>query len=117
MRFEIAQLRRRQIVVEQHQVGAGRGDHALNLFQLAAANQRRRIGPWPPLDQRRGDLGAGAARQLFKLRQRGIEVQIRRQLRLRRRDDRHSRQAQFRPIPPQRCAPGVPPRSACAARQ
>ena len=43
-RFHVARLRRRQVVVEQHQARAGRSHRRHNLIQLAAAHQRRRIG-------------------------------------------------------------------------
>jgi hypothetical protein len=50
LRLQIAQLRRRQIMVEENEIRSGGGDHAFDLLQLSLPNQRCRIGPWPPLN-------------------------------------------------------------------
>jgi hypothetical protein len=63
-------------VIEEHQVRAGGGDYTLNLLQFALPHQGRRIGPWPSLDQRCGNLGPGAASQLFELGQRCFPIEI-----------------------------------------
>ena len=42
--FDVALLRWREIVIEQNHIGGDRGRRARNLFQLAFADQRRRIG-------------------------------------------------------------------------
>jgi hypothetical protein len=67
--FQVTQLRRGQVMVEQQQIGPGRGYHALNLLQFATADQRRRIRSRAPLNQRRSNLCTGAAGEFLKLRQ------------------------------------------------
>ena len=61
--FEIARLRRRELVVEHHdvdvQLGAGTGDQ----LRLPAADERRGIGETPILRRAQDDVGAGSSRQ------------------------------------------------------
>ena len=73
-RFNIPSLRRRQIMVEQHQTRASRCHHSHNLIQLSAAHQRSRIRLRPPLNQHRRLHRSSRSRQLLKLRQRRIEI-------------------------------------------
>ena len=44
-RIQVAQLGRRQIVIEAHHVRLGGCDNARDLLNLAGPDQRRRIGP------------------------------------------------------------------------
>ena len=74
-RLKVAQLRGRQIVVEEHQVGFGGGCYAGNLFHLAGADQRGRIGPGAALHQLGGNFAAGARHQFAKLRQRFFRIE------------------------------------------
>jgi len=53
-------------VVEQHQIGAGRGQNAFDLFQLSLSDEGCGIGTRTALDESGRDLGSGAAGQFFK---------------------------------------------------
>ena len=61
--LNVALLRRREVVIEQNHIRGNRGGCARNLFQLALADQRRRIRPVLALSEFAGDLGACARRQ------------------------------------------------------
>ena len=74
-RFKIAQLRRRKIVVEEHQVGLDRSRNPRNLLHLARADQRGRVQLRPPLHYLRGHHSARARHQLTKLGQRLVRIQ------------------------------------------
>ena len=75
--LEVAQLGRRQVVVEEHQVGLGRGDDPGNLLDFARADQRGRIGMGTALQDLGNDYRAGARDQFAKLGQRFVSVQLR----------------------------------------
>ena len=80
-RFQVAQLRRRKVVVKEHQIGLGRSGDAGNLLHFAGANQRRRIRPPAPLHHLGRHYAAGARHQLAKLGQGLFGVQLRRRTR------------------------------------
>ena len=75
--IEVAQLGRRQVVVEQHHVCLGGSGHARDLFDFAGSDQRCRIGSRPMLNQLGNHLPTGACHQLTKLGQGFIRVQSR----------------------------------------
>ena len=65
--FEIAFLRGRQRMIEQHHVGVVlRGDGA-DFIRLAAAHEEARIGTIAPAADARDGNGAGRARELLEL--------------------------------------------------
>ncbi len=74
--FNIALLRRTEIVIEEQHVGVDRGSRASNFFQLARANQRRRIGPVAPLQNLADHLRPGAFRQCTQFGQRFVGVEF-----------------------------------------
>ncbi len=80
-RFEVAHLRGRQVVIEEHQVGAARGDHAVDLVDFACTHECGGVRAGAALDQGGGDFGSGGTRQLFELRQRSLEIEIGHRLR------------------------------------
>ena len=66
---ELAQLRRRQLVVEDHQVGVGFGRGLRQHIDLAAAKECRGIGLGPVLQHAQDDArarGVGKTTQLFE---------------------------------------------------
>ncbi|MNV68397.1 hypothetical protein D3C71_1612420 [compost metagenome] len=65
--LQVALLPRRQRMVDQDQVGAGSIGRGLDLVQLAAADQDRRIGPINARGQRGRDAGPGGAGQIGEL--------------------------------------------------
>ncbi len=75
--LKVAQLRRREVVIEQHQVRFGRSGDSGNLFHFPGSDKRRRIGPWTPLEQFSRDFGACAGDKLAKLRQRFLDTESR----------------------------------------
>ncbi len=76
LRLKVPQLRWCQIVIEEYEIGVGRRDDAFNLLQLALPYEGSGIGTRAPLNQGRSHLGTGAAGELLKLLERGLEVQI-----------------------------------------
>src|SRR4029453_11632424 len=56
--LEVALLRARQGMIENHQVGAGLGAAYRDLRNLAAAGEQRRVGPGPASGDDVGDLRA-----------------------------------------------------------
>jgi hypothetical protein len=73
--FEVAQLGGAQVVVEEDEIGPHRGGDAGNLFYLAGADQRGRIGTGTTLQQLGGHTATGAGHELTELGERlfGIE--------------------------------------------
>ena len=67
--LERALLNRRDLVVDDQDVGPGGGKGALELRQLALADEGARVGLGAVLNDFRGDLDAGGARQLAQLGQ------------------------------------------------
>ena len=65
--FEVAQLRWRQVVVEEDQVGTGGGDGCLDLIDLALADEGGGVRPRSALGEDGGNGGSGAAGELLKL--------------------------------------------------
>ena len=57
--FQVAQLGRGQVVIEENYISVGGSGNACQLLHLAAANQRRRIGLRSALDNLRRNLGPG----------------------------------------------------------
>ncbi len=74
--FDIALLRRRKIVVEQDEIGIHRRDPALDLLQLAAADEGRCIRPVAPLQHLADHHCAGAAGQRAQLLQRFVRAEL-----------------------------------------
>src|SRR5262249_34901800 len=74
--LEIPQLRRRQLVVEDDEVGACLDARGRERLDLSAAEERRRIGLRALLLHAQHDVGAGGRRQAGELVERmfGIEV-------------------------------------------
>ncbi len=62
--LQVALLRRRQGMVDQHQVGAGGLGGRLDLVQLAGADQDRRVGTVDPRGQGGRDAGPGRTGQV-----------------------------------------------------
>jgi len=58
--LDIALLRRREIVIEENQVGGNRCGRARNFFQLALADERCGIGAVTMLHEFAGNFGSGA---------------------------------------------------------
>ena len=75
--LDVALLRWREIVIEENQVGIGGSGRAGDLLQLAAADQRGRIGPVAPLQNFADDFGACAGRQRAQLVQRFFRAEFR----------------------------------------
>jgi hypothetical protein len=61
-------------VVEEYEVRVLRGRDAGDFLKLASSDERCSIGTRAMLDERCGNLCSGTARQLFKLRKRGVKV-------------------------------------------
>ena len=74
--FNVALLRRTEIVIEEKNVGIDRSGRARNFLQLARANQRRRIGPVAPLQNLANHLGPGAFRQRAQFGQRLVGIEL-----------------------------------------
>jgi hypothetical protein len=74
--FQIPQLSRAQIVVENHQVRLVCRGNSGDLFDFSGADQGRRIRLAAPLQHLRHDLAASAFHQLAKLHQRRIHAQL-----------------------------------------
>ena len=75
--LNIALLGRREIVIEENQVGGNRGRRAFDFFQLPFANQRGGIGLVAVLQEFTRDLGASTERERTQLRQRFLGREIR----------------------------------------
>ncbi len=75
MIVEQAELRGREIVVEDDDPGVVRHDGGLDLFDLAHADERRGIGLGPALDHRLHDARAGGAGELLKLFDTGLKIE------------------------------------------
>ena len=69
-RLDIAQLRRRQLVVEDHHVDVGFVAGERDQIELAAAEKRRRVGPRALLRHAQHDVGAGGVGQAGQLLER-----------------------------------------------
>ena len=54
-------------MVEEHQIGVCGSHNAPDLIELTLSNKSCCVRPWPPLNQGRGDLSAGAPSQFLKL--------------------------------------------------
>jgi hypothetical protein len=65
--FEIAFLRRRQRMIEQHHVGIVLGSCDANFIRLAAPDEKSRIGPIAPAADVHHRNGTGRTRQRFEL--------------------------------------------------
>ncbi len=76
--FDIALLRRREIVVEQDYVGGDRRGRSGNFFQLAFADESRRFGAIAMLHELTRDLRARAGGQRSQLVKRLFGTEIRR---------------------------------------
>ena len=74
--LDIALLRRTEIVIEQKNVSVRRGCGARNFFELARANQRRRIGPVAPLQDLADHFCARALGQRAQLRERFVGIEL-----------------------------------------
>ena len=72
--FELPQLRRRQLVVEDHHVDVGLGAGRRKAGQLAAADERGRIGLRPFLQHAQHDRRAGRVGQTGQLVERLLGV-------------------------------------------
>ena len=64
---EIAELSGREIVIDEDEVGLGRGGDSGDFLNLSSAEQGGRIGTGSALDELGGDCRAGAQHQLAKL--------------------------------------------------
>jgi hypothetical protein len=76
-RLEVAELRGRQVVIEEHQVGFDGGRYAGDFLDLAGANEGSRIGLGAPLHQFGRDHTTSACNQFAKLGERFLGVQPR----------------------------------------
>jgi len=74
--FEVAQLRGREIVVEEDKVGVGGGGDAGDLFDLAGTDERGRFGLGAALQEFGSDLAAGADQQLAEFGERFLWREI-----------------------------------------
>ena len=70
--FDLPQLRRRELVVEDHDVDAGLGARRGQRRHLARTEKRRRIGLGPLLQHAQHDLGAGGFGQPRELLERAF---------------------------------------------
>jgi len=75
--FQVAQLCRRKVVVEEHQVRLDRRGNPRNLLHFASANQRGRIWPRAPLEQLGSHHAASTRHQFAELGQRLFCIQLR----------------------------------------
>ena len=73
---QVARLRRREVVVEQDQVGTGGGHHGFHLLNLARADQRADLRARSPLGQRGGNVCARGNGKLLELGKRCLKVQV-----------------------------------------
>ena len=75
--LKVAQLRGRQVVIEEDQVGIGGCGDAGDLLHLACADQRGWIRPGATLHEFGSDFAAGTAHQFAKLGERFIGIEAR----------------------------------------
>ena len=73
--FDLPQLRRRQLVVEDDDVDVGLGARRGERLDLAGAEEGRRIGLRPLLQHAQHDLGAGGLGQAGELVERALGVE------------------------------------------
>jgi hypothetical protein len=73
--FDVAELRGRQVVVEEDERGVGGGDDRNDLFELALADEAGGIGLLAALDESGGDGGTGGSGEFLELRTAGVEVE------------------------------------------
>ena len=69
MLFEIALLARRECVIDENDVGFGRGRRGAHFVRLAAAHEEARIRTLAPAGHRRNRLRTRGARELLELAQ------------------------------------------------
>ena len=74
--LEVARLRRRQLVVDDDQIGAGFVARGAEHLGLAAADERRRIRSRAFLHRAQHDLGAGGSRQTFQFVEGEIGIDV-----------------------------------------
>ena len=74
--FDIALLGWAEIVIEQKNIGIHGGGGAGDLFQLACADQGRRIRPVAPLQDLADNFGPGTLCQRTQFRQRFVGVEL-----------------------------------------
>src|SRR5581483_4681174 len=72
--LQVALLRRRQLLVEDHDVDVEHLDELPQLLGLALADERGGVGRLPPLDGQLDRVGAGGVGQQGQLRQRGLRL-------------------------------------------
>src|SRR5581483_10506172 len=70
--LQVALLRRRQLLVEDHDVDVEHLDQLPQLLGLALADERGRVGRLPPLERQLDRVGAGGVGQQRQLRQRRL---------------------------------------------
>ena len=75
--FNVALLRRTEIVIEEKNVGIHRSRRARDFLELAGANQGRRIGPIAPLQNLAHHLRPGTLGQRAQFGQRFVRVEFR----------------------------------------
>ena len=93
-RFQVSDLIRRQIVVEDHDVGARLFRCACDLARLSPTNKRSSIRRSPVLHAPSNHLHSGTARELRQL----VEVFIDDGTRLRRQRKAHQEGSRWRPV-------------------
>ena len=72
--LKVAQLRGRQVVIEEDEVGVGGSGDAGDLLDFAGADERGGIGARAALHELGGDLAAGAQKQLAKFGERFFSI-------------------------------------------
>ena len=76
--FEVAQLRGREVVIEENEIGLRGSGDAGDLLNFAGADERGGIGTRAALQKFGGNLAAGADQQLAKFGERLFGVEARR---------------------------------------
>ena len=74
--FDVTELCRRQLVVEDHEVGSDARTFGRELVELAAADERRGIGRGPLLNHREDDGRAGGVGEPGELVDRVLRIQF-----------------------------------------
>ena len=74
--FDIALLRRAEIVIEKEDVGIYRSGGASDFFELARTDQRGRIRPVPSLENLSDNFRASASRQRAQLGERFVCIEL-----------------------------------------